>query len=199
MSADLERLADEIVDMLEALPMVRKCTLNGSLAKGTADELSDIDIDVDVSGYDKGQFMLELPELLNGRLNIVYFDFAPSLIPEKCIVSLAFDEQNPCRVADINCCAEPADTVITANQARRQNNRYAHMIKLWTANWKHFFRGRNCREDILHMVQKIGLPDAETKSDPALLAETLCWLETHADQRYQGIIHACRVLFEKEK
>ena len=185
--------------MLEALPMVRKCTLCGSLAQGTADERSDIDIDVDVSGYDKGRFMLEVPELLKDKLNIVCVDFAPSLIPEKCIVSLAFDEQNPYRVVDINCCAEPAGTVVTADQARRLNNRYAHMIKLWTANWKHFIRGRECRSDILRMVQKIGIPGAQTKTESALLEETLCWLEQSAEARYQGIIASCRRLFDHQK
>ena len=197
MNTELNRLADELVGMLEALPMVHKCTLCGSLAKGTADEISDIDIDVDVSGYDKGKFMLEVPELLRDKLNIVCVDFAPSLIPEKCIVSLSFDEQNPYRVVDINCCAEPADTVITADQARQLNNRHAHMIKLWTANWKHFTRGRECRGDILHMVQKIGISDAENKSDLLLLEETLCWLEQNAEQRYQGIIASCRRLFDQ--
>lgn len=192
MNTELKRLADEIVSLLEALPMVRKCTLRGSLASGTADALSDIDIDVDVSGYDKGRFMFEVPELLKDKLNIVCVDFAPSLIPEKCIVSLSFDEQNPYRVVDINCCAEPADTVITADQARQMNNRCAHMIKLWTANRKHFVRGRECRKDILHMVQKIGIADAENKSDLLLLEETLCWLETNADQAYHGLIASCR-------
>lgn len=199
MNTELERLADEIVDMLEALPMVRKCTICGSLAKGTADEISDIDIDVDVSGYDKGKFMLELPERLNDKLNIVYMDFAPGLIPEKCIVSLAFDERNPYRVVDLNCCAVPSDTVITSEQARKLNNRHAHMIKLWTANWKHFIRGRECRSDILHMVQKIGIPEAQTKTELALLAETLCWLEQNAEARYQGIIASCRRVFDHQK
>lgn len=197
MNTELERLADEIVDMLEALPMVRKCTICGSLAKGTADEISDIDIDVDVSGYDKGQFMLELPEWLNDKLNIVYMDFAPSLIPDKCIVSLAFDERNPYRVVDLNCCAVPSDTVITSEQVRKLNNRYTHMIKLWTANWKHFIKGRECRSDILHMVQKIGICDTENKPNLALLEETLCWLEQNAEQRYQGIIASCRRLFDQ--
>ena len=199
MNTELERLADKIVDMLEALPMVRKCTICGSLAKGTADEISDIDIDVDVSGYDKGKFMLELPEWLNDKLNIVYMDFAPSLIPDKCIVSLAFDERNPYRVVDLNCCAVPSDTVITSEQVRKLNNRHAHMIKLWTANWKHFIRGRECRSDILHMVQKIGIPEAQTKTELALLAETLCWLEQNAEARYQGIIASCRRVFDHQK
>lgn len=197
MNPELIKQADEIAKMLEALPMVQSCTLCGSLAKGTADERSDIDIEVDVSGYDKGQFMLEVPELLKDKLNIVYVDFAPSLIPEKYIVSLAIDEQNPFRVVDISCCAEPAATVITADQARRLNNRYAHMIKLWTANCKHFVRGRDCRTDILHMAQKADLSSIAGKSDRTLLGETLCWLERNADQRYQTIIASCQRAFEQ--
>ena len=199
MNQELKHLADEIMAMLEGLPMVQSCTLYGSLAKGTEDEMSDIDLEVDVSGYDKGKFMLEVPGLLKDRLNIVCVDFAPSLIPEKCIVSLAFDEQNPYRVVDINCCAESSGTVVTGEQARQLNNRYAHMIKLWTANWKHFLRGCECRSDILRMVQKIGIPEAQTKTEPVLLEETLCWLEQNAEGRYQGIIASCRRIFEQKK
>ena len=40
MSTALKQLADEIAGMLEEFPMVRKCTIAGSLAKGTADEQS---------------------------------------------------------------------------------------------------------------------------------------------------------------
>jgi len=133
MNVQLIQQADEIVGMLESLPMVKTCTICGSLANGTADEMADIDLEVDGSGYDKGQFMLELPELLKDKLSIVCSDFAPSLIPEKCIVSLAFDEQNPYRVANINCFAEPWCMTITREQAKQLNNRYAHMIKLRTA------------------------------------------------------------------
>ena len=60
----LRDTATEIVAFLNEIPMVRKCEIYGSLATNTYDELSDIDIEIDVSGYDNGQFMLELVELL---------------------------------------------------------------------------------------------------------------------------------------
>ena len=81
--------ANEIITFLNEIPMVRKCSIYGSLAANTYDELSDIDIEVDVSGYDNGQFMLELVELMKGKFSIYYSDYAPSLIPDRYIVILS--------------------------------------------------------------------------------------------------------------
>ena len=66
----LKDKADEIIAVLNEIPVVKKCTVYGSLATNTHDELSDIDIEIDVSGYDNGQFMLELVETLRDKINI---------------------------------------------------------------------------------------------------------------------------------
>ena len=54
-------------------------SLYDNIANNTEDELSDIDIKIDVSGYDNGKFMLELPHLIK-KMNVVYYDFAPSTL-----------------------------------------------------------------------------------------------------------------------
>lgn len=69
------------IDVINSFPIVNSCKLYGSLANNVEDELSDIDIKVDVSGYDNGKFMLEVPHLLKKELNIIYYDFAPVLFP----------------------------------------------------------------------------------------------------------------------
>ena len=71
MSDSLRDTANEIITFLNEIPTVRKCSIYGSLAMNTYDELSDIDIEVDVSGHDNGQFMLELVELLKGKCRII--------------------------------------------------------------------------------------------------------------------------------
>lgn len=197
MNLPLQEQAAQVMCLLKELPMVRECTLYGSLTNSTADELSDIDIQVDVSGYDNGKFMLELTELLKGNLSICYSDYAPSMIPDKYIVSLAIDEKNPFRMVDISCCAKPHCTTVTRQQAMDRNRMHTHMLKLWTANLKHFARGRNCRSDIVRMAQKIGLADYESKADRILLAETLDWLTRNAPDSLQGFIASCRRAFEQ--
>ena len=63
----LRSKADEIITILNGIPTVIGCNLYGSLSTNTHDELSDIDIEIDVSGYDNGQFMLELTEMLKDK------------------------------------------------------------------------------------------------------------------------------------
>ena len=107
MNLVLRETSANCIEMIRSLPMVKSCELYGSIANNTEDDLSDIDIRVDVSGYDNGRFMLEVPHLLEEKMNIIYSDFAPSLAPRQYIVSLAVSEENPFAVIDINCVAEP--------------------------------------------------------------------------------------------
>ena len=198
MNTELESLADKLVDIMMELPMVNSCAVYGSLTTGKADHMSDIDLEVDVSGCDNGQFMLELPELLKDKLPVVYFDFAPSMIPDKYIVSLAIDENNPFRMVDLCCTAIPHCTTVTRQNATLRNSPHTHLLKLWTANLKHYARGRACRDDIVRMARKAGIPDAETKSEYVLLSETLVWLEQNAAIQHQGITASCRCVFDQQ-
>ena len=91
----LKQKAEQIIKILNSLPQVKGCKIYGSLINGNYDELSDIDIEVDVSGIDNGKFMLNIVDLLKDKVDIVYSDYAPSLIPEYYIVSVAIDRQNP--------------------------------------------------------------------------------------------------------
>ena len=50
--------AAKITAILDAISEVNHCAIYGSLATDTYDELSDIDINIDVSGSDNGQFIL---------------------------------------------------------------------------------------------------------------------------------------------
>lgn len=181
MSHLLRNKANEIISILNEIPAVKKCTLYGSLAGNTHDELSDIDIEIDVSGYDNGKFMMELIELLKNKLSIYYSDYAPSLIPERYIASIAIDKDNPFLIVDLCCCATPHCTTVAKQQVIEKNRPYTHILKLWTANLKHYVRGKECNEDIVRMIKKIPTKNIDTKDEVQLLAETLCWLENNVE------------------
>ena len=181
----LRQIADQIIEILYEMPEVKHCSLYGSLANHTCDDLSDIDINIDVSGYDNGQFMLMLTDRFRKHIPIYYSDYAPSLVPEKYIVSIAIDENHPTRVVDLCCVAQPHCTTITKQQVRMLNDEFSHMLKLWTANWKHWIRGMECRNDIIRMAEKIGLSKLETKIEKEILEETLAWLERRAPENLQ--------------
>ena len=167
------------------------------MATNTYDELSDIDIEIDISGYDNGQFMLELVELLKGRFSIYYSDYAPSLIPERYIVSIAIDEKNPFLIVDLCCSAEPHCTTVTKQQASEKNDKYTHILKLWTANLKHYVRGNECHDDIVRMGQKLAIEDTDTKDEVEILERTLRWLEENVKSELHEFVEFCRRRFDE--
>lgn len=197
MYSSLKDMAYEIITFLNEIPAVRKCSIYGSLATNTHDELSDIDIEIDVSGYDNGQFMLELVDLLKEKFCIYYSDYAPSLIPDKYIVSIAIDKNNPFLIVDLCCSAEPHCTTVTKQQALGKNEKYAHILKLWTANLKHYVRGCECYNDIVRMAQKIAVEDIDAIDEIEILEKTLCWLENNAKEELYEFIESCRKRFDE--
>lgn len=197
MNERLRSKAEEIIEILGGIPEVNGCAVYGSLTTDKSDELSDIDIEINVSGCDNGRFMLRLVDLLKDKLSIFYYDYAPSLIPNDYIVSIALDESNPFMIADLKCVADPHFTTVTKKQARERNDRFAHTLKLWTANLKHYARGNDCRGDIVSMAQKLQIDDIDTKNEKALLEETLRWLERNASEELFEFVKSCRRKFSE--
>lgn len=195
MRKSLEHNAQLVMETLNQIPGVQKCMLYGSVAEKRADELSDIDIEADVSGLDNGAFILKLPELLKEKLQIWYTDYAPSLAPEQYVVSLALDEQNPFLIADIRCSADPHSKSISRNELSSRNHPYTHMLKLWTANLKHYARGNDCADDIRRMAAKLGIEQLETPVE--MLEKVLEWLENNVPEYLGGFLTSCRREWEK--
>lgn len=191
---DLKQRAEKIINILKTLPSVKNCDIYGSIVNGTYDELSDIDIEIDVSGIDNGQFMLKLINLLKDKINIVYSDYAPSLIPNSYIVSIAIDKTNPFLIVDLKCVATPNCTTVTKELVRNLNNKYTHILKLWTANLKHYARKKDCFKDILNMAKKINL-DVNNKNEKEILYQTLIWLKVNASEQFKDFINNCSVCF----
>lgn len=195
MDIKLRNTSEKCIEVISALPMVKSCEIYGSIARGTEDELSDIDIKVDVSGYDNGKFMLEVPQLLKNELGIIYSDFAPSLAPEQYIVSNAISAENPFTIVDINCVAEPHHTTVSKQQMA--NDVYTHTLKVWIANMKHFARGIECYNDIVRMANRLRIEDVDSKIEEELLSDTLSWLEENVTDHLADYVDACREKFEE--
>lgn len=191
---DTRSLANQLGLYLADLPEVKSWGLYGSLQAGTNDRFSDIDIALDVSGYDNGDFLLRLPGLVAGAFPVFYSDFAPSLAPEQYLVTLALDQNNPFVLADITCQAAPHIKNVSAQTLRRRNQPYEHALKLFTANLKHFLRGADCRADILKMAAALAPQQAdEALTEHALLCQCFAWLKGRAKkehERYLSVFEA---------
>lgn len=197
MTEVLKEKATEIIKILDDIPDVKNCTIYGSLSANTSDSLSDIDIQIDVSGVDNGKFMLGLVEILKPKLKIYYSDYAPSLVPDRYIVSIAIDESNPFLIVDLCCVGNLHYTTVTKQDVKILNNNFAHILKLWTANLKHFVRNKDCYDDILRMAEKINLKNVENKNALDLLSETLVWLENNVEDHLANFVASCRKKFNE--
>ena len=191
----LREMANNCMDLVNSLPMVKSCELYGSIANNTDDELSDIDIKVDVSGYDNGKFMLEVSHLIKDKMNIVYYDFAPSLIPSSYIVSIAISNENPFAMVDFNCIATPHCTTVLKEHIK--NDVYSHTLKVWVANLKHHARGSECYDDVVRMAKRLGIKDIDSKDEGELLEEALIWLEENQTDILGRYVKSCREKLEE--
>ena len=197
MNNHLRNKAEEIIAILSEMTEVNNCTVYGSLSTNTCDELSDIDINIDVSGCDNGQFMIRLVEMLKKKLSVYFYDYAPSLIPDRYIVSVAIDEYNPFLIVDLQCSAEPHCTTVTKQQVAQLNSEFTHILKLWIANLKHYVRGVECYDDIVRMAHRLNLHDVDVKDEINLLEDTLNWLECNSSDELSTFITSCREKFNE--
>jgi len=184
----IKEFAKEICDFLMTIPEVRSCNLYGSLSKGTFDEFSDIDIAIDVSGTDNGLFITKLPESLSKEYDIVFYDYAPSLAPEKYIISVAINTENPFMVVDISCVATPHCDNVSKQDLAALNNRYDHTLKLFTANLKHYLRGAECYDDIMKMYSRIFGKETEIYDEEEMLKAVYHWLEENAESQHEDYV-----------
>lgn len=187
----IQELAARISDYLETLPQVRSHSFYGSLQNGNYDQYSDLDIQIDVSGIDNGHFLLELPELLSKKFSIVFYDYAPSLAPQKYVVTVAVDSQNPFLCMDFACVATPHFETVSRQDLQKRNSPYDHTLKLFVANLKHWLRGADCRTDIEKLYFKVFPSDQLPDSESVRLQHVYSWLRNHAHTKYLPYLDSC--------
>lgn len=180
----------KIRKFISKLPNVKSC----ELATNTFDEMSDTEIEIDVSGYDNGKFMLELPDKLK-EINVIYCDYSSDLVPDTYTVSIAVDEHNPFFIINLKCKAEPHFKTILKDNVK--NNKYTHILKLWVDNLKRYYCEQECSENIRKLAQEINIKNADKKEPIELLEKILIWLENNQTQKYQTYVNSCRRKFDE--
>lgn len=190
------RFAENVRSFLLNQPEVRAVTLCGSIARGNADCYSDIDLETDVSGTDNGAFLLQLPERLTETYPVIFYDYAPSLAPEKYVLSVALDEAEPFRIVDIACTAEPHVPSVSKDDLRLLNSPVDHTLKLFAANLKHFIRGTDCRRDIKKMYSRLPGASSDAHSEKEMLRFTYAWLEANCAAHQRAYTAAFRNYLE---
>lgn len=193
----LNKFASDVCEFLQNLPEVKSCELYGSLAAGTFDEYSDIDIEIDVSGIDNGWFLTQLPALIAKEYNVVFCDYAPSLAPEKYIITIAANTENPFMWIDISCVATPHCDTVSKQDLMDLNNRYDHTLKLFAANLKHYLRGDDCCEDIQKMYNRILGKNTDVYDEDQMLHSVYIWLLENAEERHEEYVSRFETYFDR--
>ncbi len=171
-----------------SIPGVHACSIVGSLAGGSYDAYSDIDLEVDVSGMDNAMFALAVPELLQRRYSLLYADYAPSLVPQKYVVTAVLFPDYPFMTADISCVATPHFASVSRAELSARNNLYTHTCKVFTINLKHMLRGVPCRRDVERMYMRFLGPDASPCEEWEMMRQTLSKLRADAEPPYKILL-----------
>ena len=148
---------------------------------------SDIDIEIDVSGTDNSRFVTKIPGLLSRKYDVIFYDYAPSLAPEKYLVSVALNDENPFMLVDIACTAVPHCTNVSKQELAALNHPYDHTLKLFTANLKHYLRGDVCCCDIQKMYRRISEKES-LPGEKQMLQAVMKWLQEKAEPRHKNLL-----------
>lgn len=181
----MKEFVKEIFEFLNDLPEVKSCKIVGSLSAGNNDEFSDLDLGIDVSGIDNGVFLTKLPKLFEEKYDVIFYDYTPSLAPDKYIVTIAINKTNPFMIVDVSCVATPHFDSVSKQDLSSLNNKYDHTLKLFVANLKHLLRGMDCYDDIYKMYSRIFGRDLEAYDEEWMMQEVYGWLQENAESRHE--------------
>ena len=134
-------MAERIRAALGTLPGVRRAFLRGSLARGRTDELSDIDVGIDVSGEDNGAFAVGLPASFARLFPVEFWDWTTALLPGAYVQTYFLQGQPLFWHVDVEISATPHVASVSREHAVQVQDRTDHFTKLWVLTAKHLLRG----------------------------------------------------------
>lgn len=180
--------ANEIIAFLKNHPSVQNTFLRGSLSKGIEDEFSDIDIGIDVSGYDNGEFARELPSSMKNKFNILFYDWSPSLLPRDYVISFVHKGFPVFWIIDIQVMATPHIPSLKEVQV----NKYHHLLKLWILNLKYYLRGNiEAEYDIMNLAKRTLNKDIESNNSLYLMSQIIKEITVNIEPELHSFVERC--------
>ncbi|GGA60012.1 hypothetical protein GCM10008025_00050 [Ornithinibacillus halotolerans] len=182
--------ANKIIAFLNHHPAVQNSFLRGSLSNGNHDEFSDIDIGIDVTGSDNGEFAKELPSLISSNFNILFHDWSPSLLPEEYVITFVHKDFPIFWIIDVQVMATPHHPTLTEVQV----NKYHHLLKLWILNLKYYLRGNEeADENIVKLAKRTFNKEVENTDVPYLLSQILKEIKENVEPALHTFIEKCEI------
>ncbi|MEN2467794.1 nucleotidyltransferase domain-containing protein [Ornithinibacillus sp. JPR2-1] len=186
--------ANELIAFFRKHPSVQRTFLRGSLSKGNHDEYSDIDIGIDVSGSDNGEFAKELPSLIQSNFNILFYDWSPSLLPNEYVISFVQKDFPVFWLIDIQVMATPHIPSLIEVPV----NKYHHLLKLWILNLKYFLRGNEEAEfNIVKLAKRTLNKEIENNNILYLMSQIIKEIKVNIEPELHDFIEKCEVELNK--
>lgn len=182
-------LASHVIEYIEGLPEVKSATLKGSVATGTWDEFSDIDIVVDVGDRNNAAFALQLPRIMDREFDVVFSDWAPSLLPDKLVQTFYMEDVSIFWSVDLSVTADTHHG-LQSDPPRDEEERY---LKMWCQNLKNWVRtDPRLEKSIPRMAGLILSDDARADLDlRGQIVQSLAYIAMASDGRRGKFIERC--------
>ena len=184
-------IASRIMRLFEDLPEVADVFPRGTLATRSLDEYSDIDIGIDVSGHDNGQFAWMVAAFMHKAFDLHFSDWAPSLIPRNYVQTLFIKGLPVFWNVDIEVTATPHCATVTRNDVKRTSIQGS--LKDWVINTQYLLRRTQGIEQQIGEYYRRVLGEAPTGpcTPEELLEIVLDELRSRSVGQFSDFIQSC--------
>ncbi|RDI40924.1 hypothetical protein [Falsibacillus pallidus] len=190
-------IANDIISMFNRDQKVSKAFLRGSISRPEEmDKYSDIDIGVDVSGHDNGEFARSIPIMMEKNFNVLFFDWSPSLLPDDYVITFVLKDVPIFWIVDIQVFASPHHPSLREVSV----NKYHHLLKLWILNLKYWIRrDGHAAENIERLARKAlgAVPDSQELFK--LMSEVLKEIKMNIEPELFDFVHRCKEELQRFK
>lgn len=187
-------LAHKIIEILKENESVQDAYIRGSIINGNYDYFSDIDIGVDVSGFDNGKFASNLPDFLKENIDIIFFDWSPSLLPHDYVISFAHRGFPIYWFIDIQVVATPHIDSLREVPV----NRYHHLLKLWILHLKYYLReNEESEKNILKLASGVLKNNFEDKSSLYIMDKIIKEIKNNIEPDLYSFVLKCEAELTK--
>jgi len=172
--------ANEIVDLLQSSG-IENIKLVGSISENKSDEYSDIDIELKDNKRSPVENITIALNILSEKYDVLFSDWAKSLLPEKYVLSVFLKQENIFSHIDLSCYQDINFPDVTRDQLPQ--DKVYHIFKLWICNAKQEIRKSHERNLIDSLYSKFfELNDSTPNSKK--FEKVLDWLHKNSDNEY---------------
>jgi predicted nucleotidyltransferase len=172
--------ANSIVNLLQSSD-IENIKLVGSISENKSDEYSDIDIELKDHKRSPVENINIALNFLSEKYNVLFSDWAKSLLPEKYVLSVFLKQKNIFSYIDLSCYQDINFPDVARD--RLPQDKVYHIFKLWICNAKQEIRQRHDRNLIDSLYSKFyDINDSTPNSKK--FEKILDWLHKNSDNEY---------------